>query len=282
MVVPKEEFKVIEIKKIMRADNSRLTYKKEDLSDLMSSIQQDGLIHPIVVAPMSKKKGHFKLIAGNRRVEAFVKLGKRTIQAKIIKSVSKKDERIINIAENVQRKEPNEFSLGRYYSNLKKDFNMTISEVAARVGVSVPSVKKSITIFEKIDPKFSKDVAHCKGGVNVKKGKIPGTVAEKIVNLSLRYPNVSKKDENKLLMKAKKDEISMDHLRQLMSLLNQNVPFTKAIKKLDKIKTIRIDFPVSLEEYKEFKKTIAKKKSVNQEIIDRMYSGKAIKFSKPV
>lgn len=46
-----------------------------DLSSLMASIEAVGLIHPIVVTPDRK------LIAGRRRLEAFKKLGRKTIPA---------------------------------------------------------------------------------------------------------------------------------------------------------------------------------------------------------
>jgi ParB/RepB/Spo0J family partition protein len=66
------EYKEIELQKIFQKENSRSQYRNEDLQELMASMSQDGLLHPIGVAKNGDK---FEVLFGNRRYMAAKKLG---------------------------------------------------------------------------------------------------------------------------------------------------------------------------------------------------------------
>ena len=71
-----------------------------ELGELMASIQQYGLLHPIVVDDKRR------LIAGHRRLEACKRLGKKRMDVKFYGELSQEERREIELEENVQRKEP--------------------------------------------------------------------------------------------------------------------------------------------------------------------------------
>ena len=70
-----------------------------DISALATSIQRYGLLHPIVVDENNK------LIAGERRLKACTKLGKKEIEVRLFSDLNEVDKKEIELEENIQRKE---------------------------------------------------------------------------------------------------------------------------------------------------------------------------------
>ena len=72
-----------------------------DLSELMASIAEKGIIEPIIVRQRGRR---FQIVAGERRYQAAVQVGLREIPV-VIRDVD--DDEIIEIAliENIQRKD---------------------------------------------------------------------------------------------------------------------------------------------------------------------------------
>lgn len=68
-----------------------------DIDSLATSIQKYGLLHPICV----DKSKH--LIAGERRLKAHVKLGKKEIEVKYFEALSEFERKEIELEENIQR-----------------------------------------------------------------------------------------------------------------------------------------------------------------------------------
>ena len=95
--------KAIDIQTIDSSPYQRRRYFDEDkLKELAASIQQDGLIEPIVVRPIRKR---YELIAGERRLRAirdYTEL--ETIQAQIV-TVDDLQARRMSVAENMQRED---------------------------------------------------------------------------------------------------------------------------------------------------------------------------------
>jgi len=70
-----------------------------DISALAASIQRYGLLHPVVIDENNN------LIAGERRLKAHVKLGKKEIEVRKFNELSEVDKKEIELEENIQRKE---------------------------------------------------------------------------------------------------------------------------------------------------------------------------------
>ncbi len=81
----------------------RLREDLGDLGDLMASIQQHGMLHPIVI---DDKRN---LIAGQRRLEAYKRLGKKQIKVTFYGDLSEEERRTLELDENVQRKDLTEY-----------------------------------------------------------------------------------------------------------------------------------------------------------------------------
>lgn len=97
----------------------RLREDLGDLGDLMASIQQYGLLHPVVI------DDDRRLIAGHRRLESCRRLGKKQVEVKFLGDLSAEERREIELEENVRRKDLTE------YERSKK--TKELAEVAKKV-----------------------------------------------------------------------------------------------------------------------------------------------------
>ena len=70
-----------------------------DMEALAESIKEHGLLHPIVV------DSDYNLIAGCRRLLACERIGLTEIEAKVLEDISEKELRVLELEENIRRKD---------------------------------------------------------------------------------------------------------------------------------------------------------------------------------
>lgn len=99
--IPGTEIRLMPVADIEVGERYRKDYG--DLSDLIHSIKTNGLINPITV---NQTGDTYLLVAGGRRLEAVKQLGQEEVLVRIFtKAMSELDLRILELAENLQRKE---------------------------------------------------------------------------------------------------------------------------------------------------------------------------------
>lgn len=258
----------IDINKIKQVENIRLQ-TEEDASSLMSSIKQDGLLEPIGVVRDSGRIGEYKIIYGNRRLDACKKLGWRLIPAIIYDNYQSYTDFIIkNTMENVERKQITESELGRIFSHLKSKGNMIPSEIAARFSLPLQRVNTAIKIFEHIPAEYRSKIKY--STANTKRGNIAAKTADRIINIRHNFP-INNENLIKLLELAREDGVSVDHVEILASLLHQGMELDDAIKVMKKYQITNIKVPILKQEI------IDKKKKYKQSfkwIVTNILSGK--------
>ena len=113
-----------------------------DLSELMASIAEKGIIEPLIVR---QRRGRFQIVAGERRYQASVQVGLREVPA-VIRDVD--DAQLIEIAliENIQRKDLTPFEEAEALQTLVNDHDLTHEELARRLGKSRTSVTESLSL----------------------------------------------------------------------------------------------------------------------------------------
>ena len=113
-----------------------------DLSELMASIAEKGIIEPLVVR---QRGARFQIIAGERRYQAAVQVGLREVPI-VIREVD--DNEIIEIAliENIQRKDLTPFEEAEALSSLASRCGYTHEDMARRLGKSRTSVTESLSL----------------------------------------------------------------------------------------------------------------------------------------
>lgn len=113
-----------------------------DLSELMASIAEKGIIEPLVVR---QRGGRFQIAAGERRYQAAVQVGLREVPV-VIRDVD--DAEIIEIAlvENLQRKDLTAFEEAEALQALAQRCGYTHEQLARRLGKSRTAVTESLTL----------------------------------------------------------------------------------------------------------------------------------------
>ncbi len=113
-----------------------------DLSELMASIADKGIIEPLVVR---QRRGRFQIIAGERRYQASVQVGLSEVPV-VIRDVD--DAQLIEIAlvENLQRKDLSPFEEAEAMDSLVKDHRLKHDDLARRLGKSRTSVTESLSL----------------------------------------------------------------------------------------------------------------------------------------
>lgn len=87
--------------------------KVGDVSDLVASIKEIGVIQPITVTPI---EGGYQIVFGHRRVEAAKKAGLREIPA-IVREVSERERLEQSLIENLQREDLTPYEEALAYMN---------------------------------------------------------------------------------------------------------------------------------------------------------------------
>ena len=113
-----------------------------ELSELMASIAEKGIIEPIIVR---QRGGRFQIVAGERRYQAAVQVGLREVPI-VIREVD--DDEVIEIAliENIQRKDLTAFEESEALHSLATRCGYTHEDMAKRLGKSRTSITESLSL----------------------------------------------------------------------------------------------------------------------------------------
>ncbi len=115
------------------------------LEELKSSIQQAGLLQPVVVRPLPNGGG-FELIAGERRLRACQALGWERIPA-VKREVDDRTVLTLALIENLQRDDLSPVDEARGYERLIQEFSLTQQDVAAAVGRDRSTVANALRLL---------------------------------------------------------------------------------------------------------------------------------------
>lgn len=138
------------IKNIERDPNQpRVNFDEEKLNELADSIKTYGVLSPILVKP-AKEQGKFILIAGERRFRAAQKVGLTSIPALVDKVKEGSADRTLamQLVENLQRSDLTPLERAHAIGALKETYNLSIREVADKLGISKAMVQRSLEILD--------------------------------------------------------------------------------------------------------------------------------------
>lgn len=223
----------ISLNKIKLGSNSRLSVDEGDLTGLMQSIKEQGLLQPVGV--IEKKLGGFELAYGNRRFLACSKLGWSKIPAVIMPENGSYSRDLKNLTENVQRKNIGLLEAGRFIKLLKTQ-GLTQEEIAVRMGVTKQYVVSCENAYEDVPKEHRNDIEMTIGNARVSEGKISLSVARKIMNEE-KTNRLSANAVNNLFEAAKAKEGFSE---------NAIPKYAKALKAGHKDFLIRVKSPVAI------------------------------------
>ena len=111
----------------------RQVFDEDAMSELVRSIEEVGLLQPVVVR--AKPDGGFELVMGERRWRATQQAGLDTIPA-IVRETDDDDLLRDALLENLHRSQLNPLEEAAAYEQLLEDFSCTHDELASRIGRS--------------------------------------------------------------------------------------------------------------------------------------------------
>lgn len=123
----------------------RKDFDEKALSELAESIEQHGVLQPLVVRPLAN--GSYQLVAGERRWRAARIAGLTEVPV-VIKELT--DEEVIEIAmiENLQREDLNPLEEALGYRYMMDELKITQEQAAEKVGKSRPAVANTLRLLK--------------------------------------------------------------------------------------------------------------------------------------
>ena len=121
----------------------RLYFESQKLEELAASIQENGILQPIVVRQCSPG---YQIVAGERRWRAAQKAGLHRVPA-IVQDVSDETMLAITLVENIQRDDLSPIEEGHAYQLLMEGFHLTQEEISRRVGRSRTSITNTLRLL---------------------------------------------------------------------------------------------------------------------------------------
>ena len=115
-----------------------------DLSELMASIAEKGIIEPLIVR---QRGGRYQIVAGERRYQASVQVGVRELPV-VIRDVDDNEIMEVALVENIQRKDLSPFEEAEALHVLAERCGYTHEDLARRMGRSRTNVTESLALAQ--------------------------------------------------------------------------------------------------------------------------------------
>ncbi|MFJ5547119.1 ParB/RepB/Spo0J family partition protein [Streptomyces sp. NPDC093225] len=169
----------------------REVFDEDALAELVTSIQEVGLLQPVVVRQLGAER--YELIMGERRWRACREAGLARIPA-IIRATDDDKLLLDALLENLHRAQLNPLEEAAAYDQLLQDFNCTHDQLADRIGRSRPQVSNTLRLL-RLSPPVQRRVAagvlsagHARALLSVEDSEEQDRLAHRIVaeGLSVR------------------------------------------------------------------------------------------------
>jgi ParB family chromosome partitioning protein len=121
----------------------RRAFDEAKISELASSIRNQGIIQPLVVR---RKGDQYELIAGERRWRAAMKAGLEHVPV-VVRDASDHEVLQLALVENLQREDLNPIEEASGYRRLQEEFQWSQEEMAEKVGKSRPAIANSMRLL---------------------------------------------------------------------------------------------------------------------------------------
>ena len=180
----------------------------EDLHELCYSINEKGLLHPIIVRMI--EDGGYEIVAGSRRYNACKMLGWRKILSHVVE-LDDRDAFEVSLIENIHSKNLNPIEEARAFQDYVTNYGWGgISDLAIRLGKSVSYVDKRIRLLD-----LPADVVE-----SLSVGSLSVSIGDELLPLK------EKEQQSKLAELIKKRKLSSRQVRELKAeMKNSDNPY---------------------------------------------------------
>jgi len=185
-----------------------------DLTSLMLSIKDNGLLQPI---GLTRKKQDRKFV-------------------------------IDNAVENLQRKDINVTEIGKICKDLHERYKMTNAEIAIRLGISRSNVTAYMNAINMVPKELQKNIGYFTMSRDKKRKITPS-----IINAVAGRRRMSKNKADKIFACVAKKGFNVEQTRKLAEMVRSGVDVEKAEKKIDHIYIVKVELTVNKKIYDRLK-----------------------------
>ena len=125
----------------------RRRFDDESFQNLVQSIQQQGILQPILVRELPGSDGHYQIIAGERRWRAAQQAQLHEVPV-VVRDLDDREALQIAIVENVQRQDLTALEEAEGYKRLVDEFSHTQDDIARTVGKSRSHVANTLRLLD--------------------------------------------------------------------------------------------------------------------------------------
>ncbi len=125
----------------------RRTFSDSDLEDLARSIDENGLLQPLLVRPAPGIPDRYELVAGERRLRAVRSLGWDDVPA-LTRQVDDDTLLVLALVENLQREALNPIEEAEGYQALEAQHGLNHGAIAKSVGKSRSTVANMLRLLQ--------------------------------------------------------------------------------------------------------------------------------------
>ena len=126
----------------------RATFDEESIAELAQSIQQVGLLQPLLVR---KVDDGYELVAGERRLRAVTSLGMEKVVCIVQQDIEDESSAMMALIENLQREDLHYLEEAQCYQKLLETYGLTQEELANRLGKSQSSIANKLRLLKLSD-----------------------------------------------------------------------------------------------------------------------------------
>lgn len=204
-----------------------------DIESLVTSIKKKGILQPLLV---TKKDGHYELIAGERRYRAAIKAGLKKVPVRIIRIGPENEKLELALIENLQRADLNPIEEGLAYKILMERFNLTHEEIGERVGKERSTITnrlRLLTLPKEIQDDVSRETiteGHARAILSIPDRLLQLKIAEKI-----KQERLSVRETEKLVKKIITGKVKAKKITSTKAIHNE---ITEELKNILKTKVL--------------------------------------------
>lgn len=208
----------------------RKEFESEALSELADSIQQYGVLQPLLVAP--GPDNNYILIAGERRLRASTMAGMGSVPV-IVSEYTTQQIAEIALIENLQRKDLHYLEEAEGYEKLVNTFHLTQESMAGRVGKKQSTIANKLRLL-KLSPSVRNTLhesdlteRHARALLKLENEETQKTVLKKIIKDHLNV-----KQTEALIDKTLKQEGKLNKKKPRIVIVNDVRIYLNSIKNI--------------------------------------------------
>ncbi len=185
----------------------RVDFDDEEIRGLADSIQNQGLLQPVV---LRKCTDGYEIISGERRFRAMGLLEYDKVPCLVKEEITDREMLEMALVENIQREDLNEIEKAHAYSKLMADCGLSHEELSKRVGKSRSAVTNSLRLL-KLSSDLQQKVrtgeltmGHARSLLSIDGEDFRNRMAERIVKENLSVRDVEREMQKQKPARTKK------------------------------------------------------------------------------